>query len=297
VAAGAALVVSIALGLALNDPDGAITRVRYLRFDDWSRLRYLVIPGGVVPVLAWTRWRRMDAWSREIAIVASGYFAFFYCMAFYALHHFAPAMLLPLVTFWRGEAQRESPSRGAWRAAAVLGVIVAVAAAVPRSFAPYRDARRVASGISYEVGDYAGSFDGIRRAFAGRRALDLLFASAYISDPQAARISESYSFIHYAGLEGRGQAPAQYVVRDTSQGAPDGMTSLGTRTAATLYVRDLNRLEQERLHPPGPAPRSRWYDVPRTSLFRNLGIDAGIVQIDLLEVARRVLGENVGAGR
>ena len=297
VAAGAALAVSIALGFALNDPDGAITRVRYLRFDDWTRLRYLVIPGGVIPVLAWARWRRMDAWSRELAIVALGYFAFFYCMAFYALHHFAPAMLLPLVTFWRGEAQRESPSVGAWRAAVALGAIVAVAAALPRRFAPYRDARRVASGISYEVGDYPGNFAGIRRAFPGRRALDLLFASPYISDPQAARITESYSFIHYASLAGSGQAPPWYVVRDTSQGAPDGMTPLGSRNGATVYVRDVNRLEQERLHPPGPAPRSPWYDVPRTSLFRNLGIEAGIVQIDLLDVARRVLGENVGAGR
>ena len=294
VAVGAAVLVSLVHGVAGSDPSSALARVQYLRFDDWSRLRYLLIPAGVIPVLAWTGWRRMDEWSREIAVVTIGYFAFFYCMAFYALHHFAPAMLLPLVTFWRGNAQRELPSRGRWQAATVLGAILAIAVALPRDFTVYRDARRVASGISYEVGDYTGNHAGVRRAFSGLRALTSLLASPFISDPQATRINEAYSFIHYSTLSGRSQAPAQYVVRDSALPAPDGATSLGSRNSRTLYVRDANQLEKERLNPPGPAPRSRWYDVPRPSLFRNLGHEAGIVQIDLVALARRIVRATIG---
>ena len=288
VAVVAALAVSIAHALARHDPGGSLSRVRYLRFDDWQRLGYLLIPCGVIPVVAWIGWKKMDDWSREIALVVIGYFAFFYCMAFYALHHFAPAMLLPLVTFWRSEAQRESPGRGPWRAAIVLGAIVAIAAALPRDFTAYRDSRRIAAGLSYEVGDYARNFEGGRRSFTGVRALGFMFASPFIADPQSIRINESYALIHYAALQGQSESPPQYVVRDSARTPPEGMTSKGTRNRNTLYVRDTARWERERATPPPHAPRSRWYDVPRTSLFSNLGLEAGIVQLDLLAVARRL---------
>jgi len=290
VAVIAAIAVSVTHAIARNDPEGTLSRVRYLRFDDWTRLRYLLLPCGVMPVVAWARWKNMDEWSREIALVAIGYFAFFYCMAFYALHHFAPAMLLPLVTFWRSEARRESPGRGPWRAATVVGTIVAIGAALPRDFTAYRDARRIAASVSYEVGDYAGNFSGVRRAFAGVRALGLLFASPFISDPEATRINESYAVIHYAALDGPGDSPPQYMVKDSSQPPPDGMTPQGTHNKVTTYVRDLARWDHDRATPPPHAPRSRWYDVPRTSLFPNLGLESGIVQLDLLAVAQRVRG-------
>lgn len=290
-ATAAALLVSVvhdfALGAAGAD-GGTLARIRYLRFDDWTRLRYLLIPSGVIPVLAWLQWRRMDDWSRILAALAIGYFAFFYCMAFYSLHHFAPAMLLPLVTLWRGEAQREVPSAVPWRLAAVLGGGLAIAAALPRDFTVYRDTRLIASTLSYEVGDYSGDFAGVRQAFSGVEALDLLFDSPYVKDPQATQIVESLALMHYASLLGERLGPAQYLIRPTGAPAPDGSAWRGDGGSATLYVRDLERWRQDRASPPNPAPRSRWYDVPRPALFAHLGLEAGLAQVDLLQLAYRV---------
>lgn len=297
-ATAAALLVSVVHRLALGAAGGGtLERMRYLRFDDWARLRFLLIPSGLIPVLAWLGWRRMDAWSRVLALVAIGYFAFFYCMAFYSLHHFAPAMLLPLVTFWRGEAQRESQSGASWRLATVLGVILAIVAALPREFTVFRDTRRIASTISYEVGDYPGDFAGVRRAFTGSQALGLLFASPYVRDPQATRITQSLALMHYSSMVSDRREPAQYVVRATGAPAPDGTTSQGSKGSATLYVRDPERWRTDRASPPDPAPRSRWYDVPRPALFEHLGLEAGLAQIDLVQVVRRVKTAVTGSSR
>lgn len=295
-ATAAALLVSVMHGFALGAAGGGtLERIRYLRFDDWTRLRFLLIPSGVIPVLAWLRWRRMDAWSRVLALVAIGYFAFFYCMAFYSLHHFAPAMLLPLVTFWRGEAQRPSQGSASWRLATVAGVILAIVTALPRDFTVFRDTRRIASTISYEVGDYRGDFAGVRQAFAGSQALGLMFTSPYVRDPQATRIAQSLALMHYSTMPSDRREPAQYVVRATDAPAPDGTTSQGSKGSATLYVRDTERWQRDRVSPPDPAPRSRWYDVPRPALFEHLGLEAGLAQIDLFQVLRRVKSAVTGS--
>ena len=281
------LVHSVATGTTDADA-GAMSRVRYLRFDDWTRLRYLIVPAGVIPALSFFSWRRMDATSRALTLLTLAYFAFFYCMASYSLHHFAPAMLLPLVVFWREAARRESVPGTPWRLVVSTGVVAAIALAVPRSFAVYRDNRRLAADLSYEIGDYRGNFEAMSRAFEGRRAVTALFASPFELDPQAARLTDPLALVHYAAASGNPGAATQYVVRDSSATPPAGTVAQATLGGATLYVRDVDRWQRERLAAPGPAPRSRFYNVPRTSLFPHLTVEAGLATLDIRGVLSRL---------
>jgi hypothetical protein len=278
---------SVATGSTGAD-DGAMSRVRYLRFDDWTRLRYLVVPAGVIPAFSFFTWRRMDATSRALSLLALAYFAFFYCMASYSLHHFAPAMLLPLVVFWRETARRESVTGSRWRLAVASGAVAAIALAMPRSFAVYRDNRRLAADLSYEVGDYRGTFETMSRAFEGRRAVATLFESAFLLDPQSARLADPLALIHYAAASGNPKERARYVVRDSGAPPPVGTMAEATVTGVTLHVRDVDSWQRERLAAPGPAPRSRFYNVPRTSLFKHLTLEAGLATLDVRGVLSRL---------
>jgi hypothetical protein len=266
-----------------------LLRVRFLRFDDWQRFAWLVIPGGIVPVVLFTQWRQFDQRARTLVLVTLAYFGFFYALAFISLHHFAPAMLLPLAVFWRHRVQREGRTAMRLRVAIAVGVAIAAFAALPRSPAPFRAARGVGQSIAFNVGDVRG-YPLIRNTFDGSRVLDSLFAPYWrVLDPRAERVGDPMSLAWYAAKSAPSPDSARYVVQPDSLAPPLGATTLGTARGFALYTRDVAEWQRQRSSPPPPDARSRLYDVPRTTLFQHLGRDAGIVQVDLLNVACRIL--------
>lgn len=261
-----------------------LLRIRFLRFDDWRRFAWLVIPGGIVPALIFSRWRHLDLRARTLALVSLAYFAFFYSLAFIALHHFAPAMLLPLVVFWRYRAQR-AENAGPLLTMAAAGVAIAVVVALPRSPAPYRASRGIGQSIAFNVGN-AGGYAHIRNTFDGSRVLDSLFAPYWrVRDPQVERVGDPLSLAWYAAKARPSPASARYVVQPETLAPPAGTTPLGTARGFALYTRDVAAWRHQRATPPPPDARSRLYDVPRTTLFQHVGRDAGMVQLDLRDVA------------
>ena len=68
-------------------------RLRYFTFTDVRRFLYLIVPCGLIPVVALFLLRGQDRYARSLTIVIFAYFGFFYVRAFMALHHFAPAMI------------------------------------------------------------------------------------------------------------------------------------------------------------------------------------------------------------
>ena len=262
-----------------------LVRIRFLRFDDWERLAYLIIPSGIVPVLLFTHWRRFDHQARALTLVALAYFAFFYSLAFISLHHFAPAMLLPLVVFWRHEIGRSS-GIGVRRGLVVgAGLVVAVVAALPRSFTPFRASREVGRTIAFNVGEVRG-YPLIRNTFDASRVLDSLFAPYWrVRDPLVERVGDPMSLAWYAALAAPAPRSAPYVVQPEALPAPEGAIPLGHARGFALFTRDTAAWRRQRSTPPPPDQRSPLYDVPRTTLFQHLGRDAGIVQVDVRAVA------------
>jgi hypothetical protein len=168
-----------------------------------------------------------------------------------------------------------------------LGAAVAISLALPREFTVYRENRRIAAGLAFDIGNYHGTFDEMVQAFTGRRALTQLFASPFVLDAQAARVTDVFALMHYAS-NGEPDAGAQYIVRASSDPPPAGTVPQATRDQATLYVRDAERWARDRKDVPAPAPRSRFYNVPRSSLFEHLTVEAGLFQLDIRAVFARI---------
>lgn len=266
-----------------------LLRLRFLRLDDWTRFAYLIVPGGVVPAIALVAWRRFDLQARVMTLVALAYFAFFYCLAFISLHHFAPAMLLPLVVFWRREGQRETRTPFPLNLAVAAGLAVAVLAALPRSMTPFRANREIAKSIAFDAGNVTG-YALVRNTFDASRALDSLFTPYYrVTDPQVDRVGDPLSIAWYAQLARPSRDSATWIVQPEARNAPAGTKPLGAARGFALYTRDAGATDRLRHSPPPPDARSPLYDVPRTTLFQHLGRDAGVVQLDLRHVVCSVL--------
>lgn len=263
-------------------------RLRYLRFNDWQRLLIILVPSGLVPAFSLAAWRRHDQRDWAIILTGLGYGGFFFGLAFVALHHFAPVMLLPLIVFWRG--QLRTVTRPWMHGAVGVGALGAIWLASPGKGPVFRAERDLGRRLEYRVGSYGRSYAGTREAFEGRRVLDsLLTPFSSPLDPSGTRLGSNWALIHYSATSA-GKLPPDYIVQPATSPAPGpGWTSQGTVSGTVLYIRDLAQWHRDRESPPPLDPRSPLFDVPRTTLFRHLGVPAGVPQLDARALMERLI--------
>lgn len=275
----------IDVGPMAEGADNLASRLRYLRFDDWRRWLWLIVPSGIVPVVSLLRLRSMSSEVRAIGLVILGYFALFYSLAFIALHHFAPVMLLPIVAYWRWVLDDAERGGRRQRALVALGVAVAAWSALPNDFRVFRESRAVGQELDYRIGRYSGGYADYRTAFEGRTILDSLFAPYWQDvDSLHERTAGPWVLIHYAAASFKAADEREYSVRRVDD--QSGMSARAQERVAVdgdigLFVADRSRWIQQRHSPPAEAPRPWIYAIPRTTLFRHLGVAAGAYQIDL----------------
>lgn len=128
---GGALAVCLVTALTYQwlSTDGAeesasvLSRLRFLSLTEFSRLRFLILPSGVVTAVVLFLPSKLDRTGRALLIVCWILFGFFAVQSFVSLHHFLIPMYLPVVIFWRSEfAGRRTP-----RIAAMFGSIAVIA--------------------------------------------------------------------------------------------------------------------------------------------------------------------------
>ena len=89
-------------GLSMDaGSESLLGRMRLLIFTDFARLAFLFIPCGFVPAGFLFFWKKQDAIACFATLVTGAMFLFFFVLATYSPHYFAPAMLLVLVPYWR----------------------------------------------------------------------------------------------------------------------------------------------------------------------------------------------------
>ena len=120
-----------------------------------ERFLYVVLACGIYPLWCFVVWRRADALARALMLVAIAQFAMYYVMGAAALHYFVPAMVLPVIAFWRvhGSGVGPRPLALCWTGAAVC-----VFAALPASTAIHGATREIGEQIEvvgYEPDDPA----------------------------------------------------------------------------------------------------------------------------------------------
>ena len=266
---------------------GNITnRLRFLRFDDYGRLLFLLVPAGIVPPFALFFARVHDPISRALTVITLGYFAFFYMMAFVALHHFTPVMVLPLAVFWRVVV------RGSWKPA-IVGVTVATAAVAfamvqPRCYLIDRTRRTIGHATDYKIGMYDGGYADYRQAFEQKSLLDSLFRNVHqVEDPSTELIGSGWPHIRYAAQSHKSKI--NYVVQPLHDPDPPGFTKIADNGFGAVFVKDTDRWHRDRYSPPRTDCRSPVLELPKETLYRRWGEPAGNYSVDMRRLLQRAI--------
>lgn len=258
---------------------GILDRVRYLTLTDARRLLFLVVPGGILPTFALLFWRRQDPLARQLTLFCLLYFLFFYVQAFISLHHFVPVMILPVVVYWRialaGEAR--------WPAgAALIAAAVSLVLSLPRSFPAARPTRELGRAIDVRVGNLNGDWPAYRDALQARLGIRFLFRPEWdVADAARERVGDALGMLYYASNTRTAADTVNYVIQLEGAAPPEGFTRVGIQRGLAMFVRDTARWRRDRDTPPSTDFRSAVYRIPRSTLYKFLGLQAHAYQVDL----------------
>lgn len=266
---------------ALGYPASSIVdRFQYLRIDDWGRVLYVIVPGGILPALALWAIRRQDPVARSLTFATAGYFLVFYFPAFTNLHHFVPVMILPIAVLWRvvlGHKHRP------WLSGVVIGTaLLALVISKPRHFELNRDIRDIGRATLYRIGEYGGrDYRNHRQALASQALIDTLFAFDWNVDDPSRELVGGEQLIYYAVKDTRPTEATNYVIQLSSEPPPAGFSLIADAERGAVYVRDREAWQRERHRPRRINYRNPLYAIPRETLFYFRGIPAGNYTINL----------------
>ncbi len=261
---------------------GVLSDFAFLQFVDVSRIRYAAIPAGIFPIVALLAWRAQDSIARTVTLMVAAYFLFFFVQAHISLHHFVPAMVLPMVVALRVVDGRPRQSL-VWCGLAAIGVILAL----PAHFSVHQAGRTVGSSVLERVGNYGESDPVVTRA-------STLLNKVLPYDWEPAVPDNSYGgsplvWNHYAqhGSESQPAAETNYILQESGAALPDGWRVVADDSlGAQLLVRsDSVTAVQLALRPAHPAG-SPWLGVKRSILFRSVphsGWPPIVSVVDILE--------------
>jgi hypothetical protein len=132
-----------------------LSRLRFLTLTDIGRLRFLVLPAGLISAVALVLPRKLDREGRALLITCWVVFAFFAVQSFFTLHHFLLPMFLPVLIFWRSEL-KNNKSLAASAMIGSLTVIVALTLYAPPTHHQLKDlSLRVAFDLPQAERDHA----------------------------------------------------------------------------------------------------------------------------------------------
>jgi hypothetical protein len=258
---------------------GLLGRFRYLRLDDLSRINYVLFPSGILPFLFLLAFYWQDPLARAIAFVSLSYFIFFFSLAFVALHHFVPVMILPLVVFWRLYlGYPKLPRRLSIPVIALAGVL-SLWLSLPRHFEINRTIRAIGQRTAFLIGDYNSDYQTL--AQRAKLLFKLIPPDWKVQDPTKELVSGYCSLIYYSTRPKAPDIRINYILQPLYyQGAPK-FIKIADDNVAALYVKDLQQWHNDRMRSFRTDYRSPLYDIPRTTLFRHWGAPKGAYTIDL----------------
>jgi hypothetical protein len=222
-----------------------VQRLRYVTFLDFHRMLFWILPCGILPALALLAWPWQDRLSRALTLLTIAYVLFFYFQAYRILpHHFAPAMVLPLIVFWRLGPIREKQGRAAVMAAA--GIILAGVLSWPESIRPHMFSRSLAMRIAIEPTD-RGDFSPAR-IWATHGLLWAAFPNPRRVSAYGKRfVAEPLSIYSYATRKKSAAQDTTYTIRPASEGTrPGDVRIAGPIDGYVLYTNDEARYQMDR---------------------------------------------------
>lgn len=254
-------------------------RFQYLTFSEERRLLHVLLPAGVLPVVALLAFKRQDQWSRTLAFACVGYGALFFVLAFGALYHLAPLMILPIVVW-----VRLLVAERAFRFALPLSTVTAVIAtllALPTGPEIVRRSREVAARTDNRIGNFLGDYQEYRTSLGSRDVITALFGGAYSGAPSDSFAVDNLPVIYYSTRYPPASERVNYVLQPAGSPAPPEFV-LGARVDdAVAYVRDTVAWRNDRKTPPSVRYANPIYWVPMERLHRRVGIAARAYDVNL----------------
>jgi hypothetical protein len=221
-----------------HDAGGMVERLLHIQYRDLHRGYFFVVPAGFLPALSVVLLWKQDGLARAVTATAAAQFAFFYFQRRVSLHYFAPAMVLPLVVYWRTAPAMVQPR--ILSAATALAGLVALFVSWPRHPGPHLAARAVGAGVEDRLGGYDES-----QPLAFRRARMLMKVLPRDDDrivPDSSYGGSPLAWFYYAH-RGTGPRRTGYVFAPTS--APAGALA-DSADGVGLYVSDSTVLAHDR---------------------------------------------------
>jgi hypothetical protein len=264
-----------------------VRRFVRLQLLDFQRFAFLAIPAGILPALALFDWKRQDEIARCLTLVTVAYFATFYVQAHISLHHFVPAMLLPLVVFWRSGRVSDPKYRLGFRLATAAAAIAALVLSLPRAMSVDTSGRVVGAMLDNRFPGYELSKPAV---FREAELLRELFPFDW--DPRVP--AESYGgtplvWNYYAQRHNGPTRSVNYVLQPSSWPAPSNMQVVAREGEAAVYVANRELWDRHRaLRPPTPAG-APVYSISRAVLFRSVPPHGGPPIIDVAEVLGKLV--------
>jgi hypothetical protein len=235
------------------------------------------VPAGILPFLSIFFWKNLDSAARALALTAITYFFLFYIQAQTALHHFVPAMLLPVAVFWRRINQSPPRREAAFALSVAAAAVLALVLSLPASTRLYIESRLVGASISdrifHEQGNPAG--------YAGLSLFQMLFPRER-DEGAGARFTVSPLVLrYYSHRAGPGQHEPGYVLQRRSESPPPGAVLVGSDSSGALYALSESILARHRGLRPTPNPGAAIYEVPPQYRYRNdlLRNDPGVFSL------------------
>jgi uncharacterized membrane protein YbhN (UPF0104 family) len=211
---------------------GTLRYFAFLQFTDLQRLVYVALPAGLFPFLMVFAWRRQDWVARAVSLVTCAYFLFFFVQAHISLHHFVPAMVLPIVVAARmtGSMPRVHRAGTAWAAAAALSLVLVF----PPQLARHDAGRRIGATISERLGDYASSDSVVLR---GSTLLEHVFPYDWDAKVPASSYGGSPLVWNRYATHGTGPtAETNYLLIPSGEPPPQGWRLVTDSAGAALYL-------------------------------------------------------------
>ncbi len=265
---------------------GLLGRFRFLTISDPVRLLWVILPAGIAPWLAMLAWRWQDPFARVITIVSIAYAVLFLPLAFTNLHQFVPAMLLPLIVYWR-LALRQPPA-WRWTVVATMGCLLSLATALPRDRRIDRVSRATGTAIDYRIGRFDGDFAAYREALRASESVLSILPRDWRSDLTEGRSGER-ELLYYAMQPKPPNTQINYVIQRPDAPPPAAMTPIDSGKGWSAFVADTARWRAARAQTSSLRWRRPAYDVSPQVMWSFVGVPANAYDVDVRALAGRVL--------
>ena len=258
--------------------DGIIDRLKYVTLHQYHRLAYIILPVGILPALSLLFFKHQDWFARALTLIVLMYFGLFYFQAYrILLHHFIPAILIPVIVMWRFEVLHKLTNGRLVASVVSASLIAALAMSLPSSFKIHTHAKAFAK--SMHMVDEAPSFDDeIRRLGESHDQI------AEMVSPFTCNSTPDSQFYIAPG-------PMYYYAQRGAYPAPPVNFKLEHNAETQSYqlsVVDPQLTELMRQRATSSSTQNPFYYVPHVRLFQCNSSDALGGVIDLAKIARQI---------